>query len=108
MTNTTYPTARAVATRAEKHFTKHVALARKRGRPHLADVPSAAVIEGMVDAAFWASLRREEGLTPKISLSYVSPEQAGQPLRFEQPLPLSPVALAKLAPAVERPGIHLG
>ena len=69
---------------------------------------TAAIIETMVDAAFWASLRREEGLTPKISLAYVSPEQAGQPLRFEQPLPLSPAGLAKLAPAVERPGIHLG
>ena len=27
---------------------------------------------------------------------------------FEQPLPLSPPALAKVAPAVERAGIHLG
>jgi len=108
MTNTTYPTARKVAVRAQKHFSKHVELAQKRGRSHLADVPTAAIIETMVDAAFWASLRREEGLTPKISLAYVSPEQAGQPLRFEQPLPLSPAGLAKLAPAVERPGIHLG
>ena len=108
MTNTTYPTARKVAVRAQKHFTKHVELAQKRGRSHLAEVATAAIIETMVDAAFWASLRREEGLTPKISLAYVSPEQAGQPLRFEQPLPLSPSGLAKLAPAVERPGIHLG
>jgi hypothetical protein len=29
-------------------------------------------------------------------------------LVFERPLPLSPAALARLAPAVERPGIHLG
>jgi hypothetical protein len=30
------------------------------------------------------------------------------PLTFASPLPLDPAALAKLGPAVERPGIHLG
>ena len=31
-----------------------------------------------------------------------------RPLRLAAPLPLGPRALARLAPAVERPGIHLG
>ena len=31
-----------------------------------------------------------------------------QPLTFERPLRLDPVSLTRLAPAVERPGIHLG
>jgi len=108
MSTTTYPTARAVAARAQSHFTRHIELARSRGRKHLATVPDAASLEAMVDAAFWASLRREEGLTPKISLALLSSEQAGVPLLFEHPLPLTPAGLAKLAPAVERPGIHLG
>jgi hypothetical protein len=38
----------------------------------------------------------------------LSPERATHPLMFEQPLPLVPSALVKVAPAVERPGIHLG
>jgi len=104
----TYPTARLVARRVEPHFTRHLAAARERGRTDLATLAPANVIESIVDAAFWASLRREEGLTPKISLAYVSPEQSGQPLLFERSLPLTPAGLAKLAPAVERPGIHLG
>jgi len=62
----------------------------------------------MIDAAFWASLRREEGYSPLISLAFVSPEQAVSPLRFERSLLLGSKALTKLAPAVERPGIHLG
>ena len=62
----------------------------------------------IIDAAFWASLRREEGYSPKISLAFLPPDRAGQSLMFEQPLPLTPAALARLAPAVERPGIHLG
>jgi hypothetical protein len=108
MTDAAYPAARVVATRAESHFTRHIDAAQTRGRKRLAEKPPASAIEAMVDAAFWASLRREEGLTPKISLAFVAPVQAGEPLRFEHPLPLTAVALAKLAPAVERPGIHLG
>src|SRR6185436_1840252 len=90
------------------HFARHIAAARSRGRTDLASPVDAAVIQTVVDAAFWASLRREEGLTPKISMAFVSPGEAGQSLLFAQPLPLTPAGLAKLAPAVERPGIHLG
>ncbi|HEX7779623.1 MAG TPA: hypothetical protein VF424_10310 [Vicinamibacterales bacterium] len=108
MSDPAYPAARAVAQKVQAHFGSRLALARARGRVDLADEPAADAIEAIIDAAFWASLRREEGLTPKISLALLPPEQAGQPLTFEQQLPLEPAALAKLAPAVERPGIHLG
>ena len=36
------------------------------------------------------------------------PERAIQPLMFAHSLPLGPSALVKVAPAVERRGIHLG
>ena len=61
-----------------------------------------------MDAAFWTSLRREEGYVPKISLSLVAPEKADAPMFFEKALSLKPSNLVKIAPAVERPGIHLG
>ena len=51
----------------------------------------------MVDAAFWASLRREEGQTPRISLAFVSPEQANHALTFAVRLPLVPAILASAA-----------
>jgi hypothetical protein len=70
--------------------------------------PSVAAFEEIISAAFWASLRREEGRSPKISLAYISPEEVKGPLRFASPLPLEPNVLVRLAPAVERPGIHLG
>jgi hypothetical protein len=56
----------------------------------------------------WASLRREEGYASKISLAFVSPEQTLDPLMFERPLPIEPAVLTRIAPAVERAGIHLG
>jgi hypothetical protein len=91
----TYPAARAVAERVEAR---------------LADAPKldAPVIEEIITAAFWASLRREEGRAPTISLALVPPDQVANPLTFASRLPLHPDVLVRLAPAVERPGIHLG
>jgi len=70
--------------------------------------PDTAAIEAIIDAAFWASLRREEGYTPRISLAFVAPETVEWPLIFERRLPLAAQPLTRLAAAVERPGIHLG
>src|SRR5688500_12957013 len=103
-----YPAARAIAKRVQQHFSRHIMAARQNGTDNLAPEPDEEAIETIIDAAFWASLRREEGLTPRISLAFVPPTALDQPLRFERQLPLSPAALARLAPAVERAGIHLG
>lgn len=108
MTEPAYPAARAVAATVQVYFARHFAAARQRRPQQLAPEPDAAAVEAIIDAAFWASLRREEGYSPKISLAFLPPEQAGEPLKFERQLPLTPAVLARLAPAVERPGIHLG
>jgi sensor domain DACNV-containing protein len=101
-THPAYPPANAVAQVVEAHF-------HKRGHGSgVAHLPDASAIERIVDAAFWASMRREEGRSPTISLAYLPPEVAGYPMRFERALPLDPTTLVRLGPAVERPGIHLG
>jgi hypothetical protein len=105
---TTYPPANIVAPTVEQHFIRQIAEARQQGETELAPQPAADTIEAIIDATFWASFRPEEGRFPKISLAYLSPEQAGQPLLLARPLPLTTAVLAKLAPAVERPEIHLG
>jgi hypothetical protein len=108
MTELAYPAARSVAATVQAYFARNLAAARQHGPKKLAPEPNAADIEAIIDAAFWASLRREEGYSPKISLAFLPPEQAGEPLQFERQLPLTPQVLTRLAPAVERPGIHLG
>ena len=109
MNEPAYPAARAVAETARAVFARHIEAARLKGKADsLACVPETAAIERIIDAAFWASLRREEGHSPKISLALVPPERAAPPLLFAEKLPLEAGSLAKLAPAVERPGIHLG
>lgn len=107
-TLSTYKAASAVALIAEKHFADHLHEAVQRGESDLAAAPSASQIEIMLDTAFWASLRREEGISPKISIAFLSPVQAGSALQFEQKLEFSSKVLTKLGPGVERPGVHLG
>ena len=104
----TYQAATIAAPAIESHFSNLLKTAIKQGETDLAPEPSSNVIEAIIDVAFWASLRREEGRSPKISLAYLPPAVAGQPLVFEEYIPLTPYMLTKLAPAVERSGIHLG
>src|SRR5215475_20039 len=103
-----YPDSREVAAKVQERFARHIAAAREQGQQNLAPQPDALTIEAIINAAFWASLRREESYFPKISFALLPPEQAEQSLMFERLLPFTPVTLARLAPAVERPGIHLG
>jgi hypothetical protein len=113
----TYPAAMLVAEAVQGHFARHISAARARPpkaqnvQTHdgvVFEAPPKVAIASIIDAAFWASLRREEGQAPKISLAFLPPEQARHPLLFGASLPLAPSVLSKVAPAVERPGIHLG
>jgi hypothetical protein len=79
-----------------------LALARERGEVGLAALADEAAIEGRDRRRFWASLRREEGYTPRISLALVGPHEAELPMTFAPRVPLAAEALAKVGPAVER------
>ncbi|HJS43960.1 MAG TPA: hypothetical protein VJ755_10850 [Gemmatimonadales bacterium] len=99
----------SVAHVVAQHFRRHLDEARKQGRAAaVAETPDEGTIERLISTAFWASLRREEGRAPTISLAYLPPEAAGTALLVERPLTLDAATLSRLAPAVERPGIHLG
>lgn len=105
---TAYQAAGKVADTIASILLKHQTAALENGERNLASVPEAWVVEKMIDTAFWASLRKEEGNATKISLAFLPPSQAGKPLLFAQPLPLNPKTLSKLAPGVERAGVHVG
>ncbi len=103
-----YAAARAVATRVHAHLSRHREGILARGEAAPVPVPDPQDIEALVEAAFWASVRREEGYVPTISLAFLPPDRGIRPLRFARVLPLNAGALARLGPAVERPGVHLG
>ena len=106
MTGTPYSPAGPAAATVSAFFARHASETGHALSHEL--VPDERTVTALVDAAFWASLRREEGRTPQISLAFVPRERTGQPLVFAERLTLAPDAIARLAPAVERPGIHLG
>jgi hypothetical protein len=100
----TYLAAKLVSHRIAKHFEMQFDH-RDTDRRHIPDIP---VIEILIDTAFWASLRREEGYEPKISLAFLPPDLAVNRLIFHHPQRFTPYNLVKLSPAVVQPGIHLG
>jgi hypothetical protein len=108
VTAQSYPAARLVAPTVHSHFEKHLAGARARGRDPIAALPAPDAIERMINATFWASLRREEGYIPKISMAFLPPEQTEHPMMLARPMPLAPATLTKVAAIVEHAGIHLG
>ena len=108
MNEQAYAPARTAAPSVRTHLLYHIGEAQLRGEAELPAVPDADTIARIIDVAFWASLRREEGYIPKISLAFVRPGETNHPLLFARRVPLEPGALTRLAPAVERPGIHLG
>jgi hypothetical protein len=108
VTAPSYPTAKLAAPIVHAHFAKHLGAARSRGRDPIAALPTPDVIERMINATFWASLRREEGYVPKISMAFLPPDHTEHPMMLERPLPLSAAALTKVAAIVEHAGIHLG
>jgi hypothetical protein len=108
MTMAQYPPARAIVEPLRAHFAAHLKAGRGPTEADLALPPDDDAIVTMIDTAFWASLRHEEGFVPNISLAFLSPARAGEPLQLARPLPLTSDVLTRLSPAVERPGIHLG
>ena len=89
-TRSAYPAAADVAPAIEKHFGRLLQSALEQGETNLAPAPSLKVVSTIIDAAFWASLLKEEGHSPKISLAYLPPDLAGEPLIFEEPKPVTP------------------
>jgi hypothetical protein len=103
----TYAAARLAANRIHRHLAAHSTPAQFSAE-HAAALPDAATLAALIDAAFWTSLRREEGYIPRISLAFVAPGQVDDAVSFATSLSLEPKDLTKLAGAVERIGLHLG
>lgn len=104
----TYQAAKEIAPFLEKHFREQISSAEFSGEHCNAFSPNSKVIENVIDVAFWASLRKEEGHSPRISIAFLSPSHTENPLFLGKRLKLTPDILTKVASGVERAGIHLG
>ncbi|WP_231459994.1 MULTISPECIES: putative sensor domain DACNV-containing protein [unclassified Pedobacter] len=104
----TYKAANTIAGTIEQHFIRLHKNAIEQGEEDLASQPDKFTIEALIDVAFWSSLRKEEGHSPRISIAFLPPEQTSNPLLFAKKLTLNANTLTKIAPGIERSGIHLG
>ncbi len=107
MIQPTYAAARLAADRIHRYLATH-SIPAQFSAERVASLPDATTLAALIDAAFWASLRREEGYIPRISLAFVAPGQVDDAVCFAISLSLEPKDLSKLAAAVERVGLHLG
>ena len=97
-----------VAPAVHAHFVHHIQAAAQQGYKCVASIPirapskrSSTRRSGRACGAKKATFRRSRWRCCR-------PTKSPHPLLFERPLPLDAGALAKVAPAVERAGIHLG
>lgn len=65
------------------------------------ETPSIEHLSTMLNHAFWASTREEEGRIAKFSLAYYPSQKAPHPLVFTQPMTISPGNLVRLAPTLK-------
>ena len=99
ISDTTYLAAKMVSSTLEEYFSAYA---------YKHDLLPVNIIEAVMDAAFWSSLRKEEGHSPKISIALIPVNRAKHSLCFSSIVRLTPHALVKLSPAVIQPGVHLG
>ena len=81
MTHPTYASAQLAADRILRYFATQSVLPRFSAE-HAATLPDSAALAALIDAAFWTSLRREEGYIPRVSLAFVAREQVDDGLTF--------------------------
>lgn len=103
----TYLAAKMVSSEIKEYFEKQYE-SSKQDHVQASLIPDTYVIEAIIDTAFWASLRHEEGYIPKISVAYLPPKEGEHNLILKHPHRLTPHDLVKLSPAVIEAGIHLG
>ena len=106
MIQPTYAAAQLAANRIHRHLATYSDPAQLSAE-HAATLPDPSTLAALIDAAFWTSLRREEGYIPRISLAFAAPGQVNRAVAFANSLSLEPKDLTKLAAAVERAGLHL-
>ncbi|QNL48629.1 hypothetical protein H8S90_17815 [Olivibacter sp. SDN3] len=108
ISETSYLAAKMVSATIEQYFVDQLANMTLVSEDQSVLLPQASIIEAAIDVAFWASLRREEGYSPKISIALIPPDRADHPVLLGKRMRFTPLNLVKLSPAVIQPGIHLG
>lgn len=90
-----------------RYFAERRQLSRIEGK-RAPSAPSRESLKAMVECAFWASLKAEEGRYPRFSMVYAHKRDCPSGLEFGSPRMLRKEEVAKLAPSLSRNNSRLG
>jgi hypothetical protein len=71
-------------------------------------IPTEADLRTLIEGAFWASLRKDEGREVSFVLAYEEPEPSDSAFVLRRPVAFEPVGLARLAPAIHDADARIG
>lgn len=90
-----------------RYFAERRQLSKNEGK-RSPTVPSSESLKAMVECAFWASLKAEEGRYPRFSMVYAHSRDCPTGLEFGASRVLRTDEVAKLAPSLSRNNARLG
>lgn len=99
-----------------QHLFERLHGVRSTSRNHIPSEPEAtpvflvsvAELTTLINVAFWASFKKEEGRSVPIALQYAPPDKAESPLLFQQPLPYTDEHLSRMSPALQGSQVACG
>ena len=62
----------------------------------------------LINVAFWASFKKEEGRSVTIALQYAPPDKADSPFLWQHPLPYSDENLSRISPVLQGSQVECG
>jgi sensor domain DACNV-containing protein len=65
-------------------------------------------LTALINVAFWASFKKEEGRSATIALQYAPPDKADRPFLLQHPLPYSDENLSRISPVLQGSHVECG
>ena len=99
-----------------QHLFERLYGVRSTSRNHIPSDPEATPVflvsveelTTLINVAFWASFKKEEGRSVPIALQYAPPDKAESPLLFQHPLPYTDEHLSRISPVLQGSTVECG
>jgi hypothetical protein len=99
-----------------QHLFERLYGVRSTSRNHIPSDPEATPVflvsveelTTLINVAFWASFKKEEGRSVPIALQYAPPDKAESPFLFQHPLPYTDEHLGRISPVLQGAQVECG
>ena len=99
-----------------QHLSERLHGVRSTSHNHIPSAPGAPPIflvsvedlTTLINVAFWASFRKDEGRSVTIAVQYAPPDKAYRPFLLKHPLPYTDENLVRMSPVLQRSHVECG